>query len=79
MGGEAVNTRERHQRREAKAARRRKRTAGPTRGKVRGPVTRAKRRAALMNEGERRILLIGQGIRQQLEARGVAVRRGAKR
>lgn len=40
---------------EAKRARRLKRITGTTRGKVRGPVTRGKARATLMNEGERRI------------------------
>lgn len=45
-----------HQRREAKRARRLKRTTGATRGKTRGPITRGKARAALMNEGERRLV-----------------------
>jgi hypothetical protein len=44
-----------HRRMEAKRARRLARTTGTTRGNVRGPVTRGAARAALMNEGERRI------------------------
>jgi hypothetical protein len=59
----------RHRRMEAKRARRRARTSGPSRGKVRGPVSRATGRAALMREGERKLLAISEEIGRQLRKR----------
>lgn len=68
-----------HQRREAKAARRRKRTTGATRGKVRGPITRAKERADLERRGQDRLLAMSHDITAQLGARGVRVRARRRR
>lgn len=69
-----------HQHREAKAARRRKRTSGPSRGNVRGPVTRAMGRAELERIGRERYLAMSAAITGQLEERGVRVRaQGASR
>lgn len=53
----------RHQRLQAKRARRAKRTTGKTRGKVRGPVTRGAARAALMHDGEGRIFAMVRSTR----------------
>lgn len=52
-----------HRQMEAKRARRRKRVGSVTRGKVRGPVTRGKARAALMNDGEHRVLAMVRSTR----------------
>lgn len=52
-----------HRRMEAKRARRRARIGERTRGKVRGPVTRGKARAALMNQGEERVFAMVRSTR----------------
>lgn len=58
-------------RQRAKAARRRARVTGSTRGKRRGPVTRAMGRVAAEREGMDRIIAMGDVIARELEGRGV--------